>query len=442
MNVLLANSTCKVGGVSTFLLSLRDELAAAGHTCELFFFEGGTMQPHLPPDCPVQFGGLADLLRRVRDGRIDIVHANNIDWPTGISAVRRLGARLVLTAHTVREPAYTYGWHAGNCDAFVAVSRWIRDGLRPFTDAPIEVVYNGIDTSRFRPMPAQATSPPIAAWVGRGSAPRKRLGAFAAMAPHLRRRGFRIWVIDPQGPDAFSATNPEAARVLADAAEVWGGVPFAEMPRVYHQIAASGGCVISTASMEGLPLTLLEAQACGCVVVAGDVLGVDECVVPEGGGIRYPIDARPEEVAGLVVDTVSDRSAMQVRQAAAAEYVRARFSLSGMASRYLSLYERPSPSATGKGRRRQSLLSDWRGYRDERLGVGYEQYAASRALAQRGDLDLSRAAALDSIATAPTMYAAPRRLAHLIRVYLSPTAPNRHAPERRRMEGVGGSPDR
>ena len=224
MNILLANSSCKIGGVSTFLLSLRKELLARGHRCSMFFFEHGPMEAHLPPDAQAHFGGLADCLQLVADEAIDVVHANNVDWPTGISAVRRIGARLVLTAHKVREPAWTYGWHAGNCDAFVTVASWIRNELQPFTDVPIQIVHNGIDTSRFTlapPIATRAANPcqeprtaPIVGWIGRGSAPRKRLEFFAAMAPALKQAGFEIWVIDQQGSEPFAQLHPEAARQL------------------------------------------------------------------------------------------------------------------------------------------------------------------------------------------------------------------------------------
>ena len=58
MNVLLVNSTCKAGGVSSFILGLRAALLAQGHHCQLFFFEHGTMEARLPPDCQVRFGSL------------------------------------------------------------------------------------------------------------------------------------------------------------------------------------------------------------------------------------------------------------------------------------------------------------------------------------------------------------------------------------------------
>ncbi|MQA31890.1 MAG: glycosyltransferase, partial [Luteitalea sp.] len=187
MKILLANSTCKVGGVSTFMLALRSGLIALGHQCELFFFQRGTMERHLPPDVRVHFGTLADCLRLVARERIDVVHANNVDWPTGISAVRHAGAKLVLTAHKARESAWTYGWTTANCDAMAAVSNWIGKDLQPYTDVPIQIVPNGIDTRRFSPRESGgAMGPPIVAWIGRGASPLKGLDIFAAAAPALR----------------------------------------------------------------------------------------------------------------------------------------------------------------------------------------------------------------------------------------------------------------
>ncbi len=429
MNILLANSSCKIGGVSTFLLSLRTELLTRGHRCSMFFFEHGPMEAHLPSDAQAHFGGLADCLKLVADEAIDVVHANNVDWPTGISAVRRVGARLVLTAHKVREPAWTYGWHAGTCDAFVTVASWIRDELQPFTDVPIQAVHNGIDTSRFTLAPPRATraanscqeprTPPIGGWIGRGSAPRKRLEFFAAMAPALKRAGFEIWVIDQHGSEPFAQLHPDAARQLLAATGVWRGAGVDEMPGIYQAIAASGGCVVSTASMEGLPLALLEAQACGAVVVAADVRGVRECVSPSHGGVLYPAAATPTAAADVVLRTLSDQASMAQRQAQAAAHIRDAFSLRAMTDRYLGIYASPRGHADTGGRRRHSMLFDWRGYVEERLGVGYAQYEASRLLRTAGRPTLARAAADEGAATAPTMYLHPRRFAHLVRQHLT-----------------------
>jgi glycosyltransferase involved in cell wall biosynthesis len=414
MNVLLVNTTCLIGGVSTFLLSLRSQLAARGHGCELFFFERGTMTPHLPADCPVHFGTLADCLRLVSSRPFHAVHANNIDWPTGLSAVRELGATLTVTAHKARERAWTQGWRRRNCDAFVTVSRWLRDELQPHTDVSIQAIYNGIDTSLFHPDDDAPSHPPIVAWVGRGSAPLKRLDAFAAIAPALRARGFRIWVVDPHGPARLSESSPRLARQLATAAEKWEGVAYERMPDVYRTIAASGGCVVSTASVEGLGLALLEAQACGCVVIAADVKGVNECVTPPHG-LLYPYDLDPAALAALIADTLADKASMRAAQIVAAAYVRDHFSIDRMTERYLAIYAsgRKSEAPRMRAPMRPAAAHGWKSYCDWRLGVGYAQYDASRALAAAGDWTLATAAARAALGTAPTIYLRPRRARHL-----------------------------
>ncbi len=421
MQVLIANTECKFGGVTTFMLALQSALRAEGHRCDLFFFRGGPMQPHLPSDAAAHFGTLTDLLRLVDRERIDVVHGNNIDWSVGIGAVKRLGAKLVLTAHKVRPPAYTHGWTRRDCHALVSVSRWIGEALQPFTDVPVQVVPNGVDTRRFHPGPADETPPPIVAWVGRGGAARKRLQAFAAIAPALRRAGLRVWVIDPQGPEALAAEHPEAAETLKATADLWQGVSYAEMPDVYRRVAASRGCVVSTASMEGLPLTLLEAQACGCLVIAPDVLGINECVSPDVGGVLYPFEMSPDALAQLAIDTLQDRDGVRSRQQTVAAHVQAHFSLGRMAARYLAIYREAPYPATGtlvartRARLRLSPLVHQHAYLEWRWGVGDRQYATSQELAGHGEWPLAAAAARASLRTAPTIYAHPARFAHLIR---------------------------
>ena len=177
------------------MLSLRAGLETAGHQCDLFFFNRGSMEPYLPVD-GVHFGTLSDCLRLVARMRVDVVHANNIDWTSGISAVRRSGARLVLTAHKVRERDRTYGWTAANCDALTVVSHGLKAILQPSTDAPVQVVYNGVDTSVFVPPGGPGAGPPIVAWVGRGGRTPK---ALRQVMTGVGGRGLRVDVVDTDG---------------------------------------------------------------------------------------------------------------------------------------------------------------------------------------------------------------------------------------------------
>ncbi len=420
MKILLANSTSKVGGVSTFMLSLRSALIALGHECDLFFFSHGTMDRFLPPDCRVHFGDLAEMLRLVERERIDVVHANNIDWTTGISAVRRLGARLVLTAHKVRDQQRSYGWTTKNCDAFTTVSNWVRADLQAYTDLPIEAVFNGVDTDMFSPGAAPASERPIIAWVGRGASPLKRIDVFAAAAPALHRAGLRLWVVDQHGADKAAEAYPDAVATLQPLAEFWGAVPFADMPNLYRTIAASGGVLLSTSQREGLGLGLLEAQACGCAVIGPDVAGVNEAVSVEHGGVLFPADASAEALAGLIVGTVADRQHVARRAALATAFVRERFTRRAMAARYVRIYETaPLPANAGvltrwRRRARLSPLVNWKGYLEFRWGVGELQYSTMVECARRGEARAAAAAGLESLRTSPTIYLRPARILELL----------------------------
>jgi glycosyltransferase involved in cell wall biosynthesis len=425
MKVLLANSTCKVGGVSTFMLSLRAGLVAAGHECELFFFSHGSMAAHIPADVPVHYGSLAECLALVRSRGFDVVHANNIDWVTGISAVRQVGVRLVATAHKVRAGAWTYGWTSRSCDALAGVSRATAQALQPYTDLPVRTIYNGIDTNRFWMAPDAGTPPrsrPIVAWIGRSGSPLKGFERFVAVAAHLHARGMRIWAIDQHGADRAGEVYPAAAAALAPIAERWDSVEFAEMPALYREIAASNGCVLSTSVSEGLGLAMIEAQACGCLAVASDIPGIAECVSPDYGGLRVPLEMSAADVAQAIVALVDDETEVRRRRSLAADYARTRFSAEHMVRKYLDAYAgMPAGEAAAvpkDARRRLSPMWHWPDYLEHRYSVGVEQLETSRQLAHRQQWDLAAGAGLAALRTSPTIFLKPARAAHLLGVLL------------------------
>ena len=202
------------------------------------------------------------------------------------------------------------------------------------------------------------------------------------------------------------------------------------MPGLYQHIRASGGCVLSTSTREGLPLTLLEAQAAGCTVVASDVRGNNECVSPEHGGVLFPLNragdaAAGEAVAERIRETLADGPRLRAGQQAARAFVHAQFTLERMARRYADLYRatpadaRPAPPLPDrvKARLRLSPAVHWSRYLEQRLGVGYAQFDASKALARQGDWRLAAGAAAASLRTSPTIFLKPDRLGQLVEMW-------------------------
>jgi glycosyltransferase involved in cell wall biosynthesis len=427
MKILLAYEWCLIGGVEAFMASLSSVLRAEGHQCEFFFFTRGPMERELPPGSVAHFGDLADLMRLVRSRNFDIVHANSSDWRNGITAVREVGARLVITAHGMVVP----GWNSTNCDAFVCCSDWQAREQKTYTDLPIHTVLNGIDTGRFKPSEiaplsssSSSSSSPIVAWVGRGTdMVHKRIDKFAAVAPALHDAGVRIRIADPYGPDEVEKVVPEAARTLRSIAEFWGAVSKDALPTFFQEVADSGGCVLSTSISEGLPMALLEAQACGCPVIGTDVRGVNEVVDQESGGVLYPFETAPEELASLVLETLRDTEGMRARREACARRAREKFSLERMADDYLRIYQealdaRPGCSFGLRAKLWLAPLLDWSGYIERRWSAGKCHYEASRKLSDEGEGELARATARLSLVTCPSLYMRPERLAHLLKTFL------------------------
>ncbi|HKS27227.1 MAG TPA: glycosyltransferase family 4 protein [Pyrinomonadaceae bacterium] len=421
MKILLANEGCIMGGVETWMVSLSRMLRERGHECELFFFNHGPMEENLPEDLTAHFGDLADLMKLVRSKGFDIVHANSTDWHVGLAAVRMLGPKLVLTSHGRNVPT----WNPLNADALVSCSRWEAEEQRAETGVEVQTVLNGIDTARFKAAEVtEVKGPPIVAWIGRGiNVEQKRIDKLAEVAPLLHAAGMRLYLVEPYGPEEVAKVAPEAVDALQPIADFWGAVPVEKMAELYLEVAASGGCVLSTSSFEGLPLTLLEAQAAGCPAIGPDVRGVNECISPEHGGVLYPFEMKAEEVAALIIETLSDEEGMRRRRAESERFARERFSLERMAGDYLKIYEQ----ALGKPRKsfstERSLFGvwprlGWKGYLEYCWTGGHSQYLASEKLAAQGEWRLAELAARSALSTCPTLFTRPRRVFHLLKTEL------------------------
>jgi glycosyltransferase involved in cell wall biosynthesis len=425
MKILMVKKTGGVGGIQSFMLSLASQYPAQGHHCELFFFERGPTEQFIPTRIPAHFGNLADCLRLIKTKRFDVVHANDGDWEMGISAARHLGVKLIVTSHGwVKPGTWTYGWTSDNCDAYTACSDWVRNKLEGFTDLSIKAVLNGVDLGLFRPQEEMiaAGPPPICAWVGRGTDVEfKRLDKFAEIAPLLAQAGLRLWLIEPNGPDEVAKVLPEAVSALRPVVEFWGGVPGHRMPHIYQSIAASGGAVVSTSSREGLPLTLLEAQACGCPVIGPDVFGVNECVRPQSGGLLYSPSLGAKQLADLVITNLFDGEKMKWRGRQCSQFVRAQFGLERMAREYLAIYKeapyhaRDNLFSLKSARLRLSPLLHWNAYLDQRWRVGRLQYETSQNLSKEGEAKLASLTARAAFVTSPTIFLKPARAAHLFK---------------------------
>jgi glycosyltransferase involved in cell wall biosynthesis len=417
LNILLVHKNCLLGGVETMYAALAPEIKKQGHNCEFFFFRHGPMEEQLPNGSVAHFGDLADYLKVIDSGHFDVVHANSIDWILGISAARNVGAKLLAMA----QGRVVQGWTSSNCDAFVACAEWHVKGQNQFTDLPIDVIFNGIDTHVFCAAEMnRPSSPPIVAWIGRGVDDAKQIEKLAAVAPLLKDAGLRLWLAEPHGPDEVDATFPGIKAALLPFVDRWDSIARDNMPQLFQQVAASGGCVLSTSKSEGLPMALVEAQACGCPVIGTDVRGVNECVNPTRGGILYPLETSAKDLADLIVKSLGDTNRMAERRSECVRYIGEHFDVEVMARKYIEVYKkilhyRRRPLRGITTRLRLSPVN-WKGYVETRWGPGLNQYEAAIELDKRGQARLAFAASRASFQMCPTLYLRPRRLIDFLRI--------------------------
>lgn len=209
-----------------------------------------------------------------------------------------------------------------------AISRY---GLDP---GAVSVIPNGVDLGRFaQAPPPQPSRFPVILTIGRLVADKDQAGlidAFARIAADLPE--VRLWIVG-DGPLETVLKRMAFQTAWADRIRIFPGQ--ADVTAFLRQAA-----VFALGSRrESLPNVVLEAMACGLPVVATDVGGLDELVVPGKTGLLVP-PGRPVAMAralkALLVDPAKARDLGRAgRQRAAA-----RFALTDMVRRYETLFDR------------------------------------------------------------------------------------------------------
>lgn len=193
-------------------------------------------------------------------------------------------------------------WALGRSAHVVAVSQALATRLEDIgvDGRRISVLYNGVDPSRFHPVPqpqarrdlGYADEDRIILFVGNVQASKgcmELLQAFAKLRtriPHLKL------VFVGAGPQQKALVGECAARGMSGDVTFAGRLAHDQIVRWFG--AADVFCLPSHA--EGVPNVVLEAMACGTPVVATRVGGIPE-VLPEYAGVMVPardVDALDE----------------------------------------------------------------------------------------------------------------------------------------------------
>lgn len=213
--------------------------------------------------------------------------------------------------------------------AIVVPSRYVAElvhsagsGAGSAGSIPVEILYNAVDTSLFRPLPAvprrDVPAHPVLLWVGRLDWNKNfielmRIGRLLAQ----QGRSFVIWVVSDINVSKYTHRFRQAVKAagLEDRVHLFPNMARSDMPRLYNLVAKSGGLVLSTSRSEGLQNSLLEGMACGCPVVSSAVGGNREIVIDGVTGALYPL-GEPAAAAARISE-IMDNPRLHRRLAAA-----------------------------------------------------------------------------------------------------------------------------
>ena len=276
----------------------------------------------------------------LRDFRPQLVHAHFATEPA--AAARDVAARLAVpftfTAHGYdihRRPPADFAERAAAAAAVVTVSKANARAIVERHGVPaghVRVIHCGIDTERFRPNGGPADPPRIVA-VAR-LAKVKNLPLLLQACAALKAKGldFRVAVVG-DGPERDELAAARRRLGVSELVDLVGPAVQSEVS-AWWQRAAVG---VLTSTSEGMPVSLMEAAACGVPVVATAVGGTPEVIEHGVTGLLTP-SGDPLALAAGLERLLRDRALASGLGAAARQRAEERFSVAASVDRLLELW--------------------------------------------------------------------------------------------------------
>ncbi len=293
--------------------------------------------------------------------KVDLVHCSLVWTPSLIAVIAKAkyGSPVIVTEHGVafRElmlyyNAYTFD-EASKVMMKVFAANIVKavyamaDIVAPVCSAntewerhlgvpaeKIRVIYNGIDTQRFRPMPVQRkTDRPVVVSVGRIEIFKDIISLITAMKDVRDEIPNVMCLIYGESIDLeYSKKCVEVLKELKLEANVRFMGKTTEPEKAYNL----ADVVAMSSLTEAFPFAAIEAMACGKPVVATDVGGTREAI--EGCGVLVR-SRNPPELARAIVKLLKDKPLRTRLGEAALKRARDKFELSASANQYRMLYE-------------------------------------------------------------------------------------------------------
>ncbi len=239
---------------------------------------------------------------------IDVYSGQAFLWAEAAArAAKMRGRRVVLALHGGRLPEFAarrpgrLAMLLGPADAVVAPSGYLRDALKPWR-GDIEVIPNAIELGRY-PFRLRRQPEPRLVWLRAFHEIYNPVMAVEVLA-RVRRvhRQARLAMYGADKDGSLGRVREAARRLgVEEAVELRGAVP----KEAVGAALANADVFLNTANIDNMPVSVVEAMACGLCVVSTDAGGVPY-LVEEGvdGLLAKPGDA--EGMAGAVLRVLAE----------------------------------------------------------------------------------------------------------------------------------------
>jgi phosphatidylinositol alpha-mannosyltransferase len=275
-------------------------------------------------------------IRALNDEAFDIIHLHEpiVPGPTVTSLLLRL-APTVGTFHAAGDSSSyrvlnkTARWAANHLSARVAVSEAARELASRYLDGDYQVLFNGIETSRYLKPDAIRETQPTIFFCGRFE-PRKGLEVLLGAMKYLPQN-FALWIAaDGPGIDEMHRLYESDTRIS------WLG-RITETDKLDRLSRCSVFCAPSLRG-ESFGIVLLEAMAAAAPLVTTDIDGYRNVATHEVNALLVaPGDE--EQLAKSLTRIVNDTNLSQ--RLVAGGLMRAEdFSMQRLAKEYVLIYER------------------------------------------------------------------------------------------------------
>lgn len=362
MRILLLTTGLRLGGAEQQVAALARRFAELGHAVMVMSLTAAC-EVALPADVAIvsldmartpwaMARALMQARRCIRQWRPDVIHSHMVHANLFARLLVASGGMppLVCTAHSAHEGGkarmlayrWTDRWAALNTHVSAeGMQAMIARGAVPA--GRIIVMPNGIDTERFRPDPAWRGAARAALGIGPEQrlvlqvgrlVPEKNqvllLDAFARVANTPRFSDAQLRIAG-DGPLRADLEQRIATLGLGRRARLLGA--RADVPWLLN----AADLFALSSDIEGMPLALGEALACGCPVVATDAAGVRDVVGDFGAVVpRGDIDALANAMTQALASGRGDAASEVARH----RHIDARIGLDAIGTQWLDCYAR------------------------------------------------------------------------------------------------------